>query len=85
MIFFTVIRTKYFAAFYRYNVMKANVFIVIVQCWYVGVSILYTITRLITLTLLALVYAGRYDCLFLANGIDILHLDRMPETFLKIF
>jgi len=63
--------------------MSSNIFIVIVQCCYVGISILYTITRLIILTLMALIYAGRYDCLFLAPGIDILHLDSMPETFLK--
>ena len=79
MILFTCIRAKYFVAFYRYNVMSSNIFIVIVQCCYVGISILYTITRLIILTLMALIYAGRYDCLFLAPGIDIL------RKFLSIY
>lgn len=74
---------KYFVGYYRQKVFHSNVILLVLQCWYIGISILYTITRLGTLAMLALIYSGRYDCLFLADGIDILRLDSMPLAFIK--
>ena len=74
---------KYFVGYYRQKIFQSNVILLVLQCWYIGISIFYTITRLGILTMLSLIYSGRYDCLFLADGIDVLRLDSMPLAFIK--
>ena len=64
---FKLIRTSFFKALYRTNYVRtSNIFICIVQCWYVAISVLETISRFFILASLSFIYAGRFDCPFLA-------------------
>ena len=82
----TLLRTKFYKAFYRKKPAAANIMNVVMEAWNVGLSIGYALVRAAKLIALTAIYLGRIDTPFLAKGVGSIGdiaLDTLPVSFRK--
>jgi hypothetical protein len=81
-----LLRQKLFAAFYRKRPGAANIMLTVLECWNVGLSTLYMITRSVVLILITALFIARIDTPMLAPGVGQIGpilLDGGPFAFCK--
>lgn len=83
------LRRTLYGAFYRRRPLAANLLNLILECWNLGLTTGYILGRSVKLVMLAIVYMGRIDTPFLADGVGWLFgarqvpLDSYPIAFRK--
>ena len=82
----TLLRKKFYKAFYRKKPAAANIMNIVMEAWNVGLSIGYALGRAAKLIGLTAIYLGRIDTPFLAKGVGSIGdiaLDTLPVSFRK--
>mmetsp|Transcript_27401 Transcript_27401/g.41026 ORF Transcript_27401/g.41026 Transcript_27401/m.41026 type:complete len:174 (+) Transcript_27401:1566-2087(+) len=75
-----------YAAFYRKRPWIGNLCGVALECWHLGLTTYYVITRAVKLIVAAAIYIGRIDAPFLAEGVGLIgpvDLDAFPTIYRK--
>mmetsp|Transcript_177 Transcript_177/g.328 ORF Transcript_177/g.328 Transcript_177/m.328 type:complete len:1179 (+) Transcript_177:143-3679(+) len=83
-ILITVLGRVNYAAFYRKRPWLANICGVGLECWHLGLSSGYMLSRAIKLIVAATMYIGRIDQPFLGEGVGVIggtHLDKFPSIY----
>jgi hypothetical protein len=78
-----LLRARFFSSFYRKQPAGANIMMVVMECWNLGLSSGYILARSMKLILLAIFYIARVDTPFLADDVGYIIGDTYPEYFRK--
>merc|ERR1712013_843132 len=68
------------AGYYRKKPTSANVFGFALECWYLGLTLAFVVTRFVKFLISTALYVGRIDRPVLADGL-LLDMDSLPKIF----